>query len=137
MRERCGHDRFGGSSSDSWTGRPSSMLRWAATPMATDHRPSIDGDLGRAAGDDRVAEVLVLDEARPVVQALVGDAGVVDGVRLDLADAVRAAHADAHRAAGQQRLDLARRADHRQLLLVAAVASANMHRSSIARAPPG
>ena len=41
-------------------------------PQAVD-----DGDLGLASGDDGVAETLVLDEGRPVVQSPVADAGVV------------------------------------------------------------
>ena len=67
---------------------------------------------------DGVEEVDVLEVARTVVQALVGDAGVVDPVRVDAADPVLAATADADRALGDQRLDLAGCADDGHLLLV-------------------
>ena len=78
----------------------------------------LERHLRRPSVADGGQEVEVLEVARPVVQADVGDGVVVDRVGLDAPDPVLAAPPDAHRALGQQRLDLAGVTDDGQLFLV-------------------
>ena len=99
-------------------------------------QPVLERDLGRAAAADGVEEVDVLEVAGPVVQPLVGDGRVVHVVRLHAADPVLAAAADADGAGRDQRLDLAA-SPTTDSSSWWCVASANMHRSSRARAPLG